>query len=126
MTSSYVKLLPPKPTLSPLQAGQSVETLQMKRYSSKILTLMFRDFLNSNKTMRSKISQPNVKDVFTLSLQVLMYYLPFYLESITFNQARFSGTPGDLDEEEDFETEFHTLIVQVLSLMSTLMSLYPK
>jgi hypothetical protein len=55
-----------------------------------------------------------------------MYYLPFYLESITFNLARFSGSPGELEEEEDFETEFQTLIVQVLSLMSTLMSLYPK
>ena len=65
MTSSYIKLLAPTPNLSPLQAGQSVDSLQMKRYSSKILTLMFRDFLNSNKTMKSKISQPNVKAVFT-------------------------------------------------------------
>ena len=32
-----------------------------------------------------------------------MYYLPFYLESITFNQARFTGSPGELEEEEDFE-----------------------
>jgi hypothetical protein len=68
MTSSYIKLQAPTPNLSPLQAGQSVDSLQMKRYSSKILTLMFRDFLNSNKTMKSKISQPNVKAVFTSSL----------------------------------------------------------
>jgi hypothetical protein len=55
-----------------------------------------------------------------------MYYLPFYLESITFNQARYTVANSEIDEEEDFETEFQTLIVQILSLMSTLMSLYPK
>ena len=55
-----------------------------------------------------------------------MYYLPFYLESITFNQARYTGANSEINEEEDFETEFQTLIVQILSLMSTLMSLYPK
>jgi hypothetical protein len=56
-----------------------------------------------------------------------MYYLPFYLESITLNQVRYqSGVTDSIDEEEDFESEFQTLIVQVLSLMSTLMTLSPK
>jgi len=66
---------------------------------------MFRDFFNGNKNLRTKISQPNAKLVFQLSLQNLMYYLPFYLESITFNQARYSGEILE-EEEEDFEMEF--------------------
>jgi len=35
-----------------------------------------------------------------------MYFLPFYLESITFNQARYTGGASEVDEEEDFEMEF--------------------
>ena len=53
-----------------------------------------------------------------------MYYLPFYMEAIIFNKDRYLSE--DLDEEEDFEVEFNSYVVQVLSLMSTLMSLYPK
>ena len=86
---------------------------------------MFRDFLNSNKTFRSKVSIPNCKQVFTASLQGLMYYLPFYLESITLNKERYTSDNLE-DEEEDFEMEFNSYVVQVLSLMSTLMTLYPK
>lgn len=85
---------------------------------------MFRDFLNANKAMRSKVSLPSCKQVFTVSLQVLIYYLPFYFEAITFNQQRYSEE--GVDEEDEFEMEFNSLVVQVLSLLSTLMSLYPK
>jgi len=70
------------------------------------------------------VSKPNAKQVFQVSLQGLMYYLPFYMEAIIFNKDRYLSE--DLDEEEDFEVEFNSYVVQVLSLMSTLMSLYPK
>ena len=86
---------------------------------------MFRDFLNSNKTMRTKVSLPNCKQVFTVSLQGLMYYLPFYFEAITMNWERYTSDSLE-DEEEEFEMEFNSYVVQVLSLMSTLMTLYPK
>lgn len=46
------------------------------------------------------------------------------MDAIILNQIRFSGDA--LDEEEDFEMEFQSFIVQVLSLMSTIMSIYPK
>lgn len=85
---------------------------------------MFRDFLNANKTMRSKVSVPNCKQVFTLSVQVLIYYLPFYFNSITLNQQRYSLE--GVEEEEEFEMEFNSMVVQILSLLSTMMSLYPK
>jgi hypothetical protein len=56
-----------------------------------------------------------------------MYFLPFYLEAITFNQLRYNNSSEEVnDEEEDFELEFQGLIVQILSLMSTLITLYPK
>jgi hypothetical protein len=55
-----------------------------------------------------------------------MYFLPFYLEAITFNQGRYNNNNDEVNEEEDFELEFQGLIVQILSLMSTLITLYPK
>ena len=88
---------------------------------------MFRDFLNANSTLKNKISKPQAKTGYIAGLKCLLYFLPRYLEAVTFNQARFSGGRiGEDDEEEDFEIEFQGLVVQVLSLMSTLISLYPK
>ncbi len=86
--------------------------------------MLFRDFLNSSKILKTKVSQPNAKAVFTVSLQNLQYFLPFYLDAVSLNQFRYTG--DYLDEEEDFEMEFQSLVVQVLSLMSTVMSIYPK
>ncbi len=86
---------------------------------------MFRDFLyGGNKTLRSKVSVSNCKQVFTVSVQLLIYYLPFYFEAINLNKQRYSEE--GVEEEEEFEMEFNSLVVQVLSLLSTLMSLYPK
>jgi hypothetical protein len=97
----------------------------MKRYSAKILTLLYRDFLNANKQLRSKLSQPHAKRVFAMCLKNLMYFLPSYLSALTFNPQRYAVENLE-DEEEDFELEFQSLIVQILSLVSTLISLYPK
>jgi hypothetical protein len=96
-----------------------VTHLQATRYAAKVLTLLFRDFLNATTTLKSKISKPNAKTVYLKSLALLQSHLPFFLRAVTFN--------ANLDyPEEDFDLEFQGLIVQVLSLMSTLLSLYPK
>jgi hypothetical protein len=99
--------------------GLSVEGLQQKRYAAKILTLMFRDFLNASSQLKTKFSKAHCKQVYFQSLKCLQYFLPFYLQAITFN-------PHSEEGEEDFEIEFQSLIVQVLSLMSTLISVHPK
>lgn len=70
---------------------------------------MFRDFLNANKTMRSKVSLPNCKQIFTASVQLLIFYLPFYFEAITLNKQRYSEE--GVDEEDEFEMEFNSLVV---------------
>jgi formate hydrogenlyase subunit 3/multisubunit Na+/H+ antiporter MnhD subunit len=89
------------------------------------LTLLFRDFLNSSTSLKNKLSKPNAKAVYLQSLNLLTFFLPFYLKTITFNQSRYEEEACE-EEEEDFDIEFQSMIVQVLSLMSTLISLYPK
>lgn len=93
------------------------ETLQEKRYSAKILTLLFREFMNTKKFKPE--AQKFNKEVFVISLKNMEYFLPFYLTTYTFNQS--------LDElDQEYISEFQALIVQILSLMSTLISLHPK
>lgn len=58
---------------------------------------MFRDFLNTKKLKAEGLKF--IKDVYTIGLKNLMYFLPFYLESYTFN--------NDFDNlDEDYELEF--------------------
>ena len=73
-----------------MQSGLEVEQIQLKRYSAKILTLLFRDYLNANNTLKNKLSKPNAKTVYLQSLQLLEYFLPFYLKTITLNPLRYS------------------------------------
>jgi hypothetical protein len=91
-------------------AHASIDALREKRYSSKILTLLFRDFLSSKK-MKQESLKIN-KNVFSLCIKNLIYHLPFYLDNVIFSS----------DVDEDFEVEFQSLIVQLLSLMTTLLS----
>ena len=65
------------------QAGLSVAHLQAKRYSAKVLTLLFRDFLNATTSLETKISKPHAKTVYIKSLGLLQSYLPFYLRAVT-------------------------------------------
>lgn len=67
-----------------MQAGMTVSELQEKRYAAKILTLLFRDFLNAE-TAFKKLSKAYFQQVYTLTLKCLAYYIPYYLKSITFN-----------------------------------------
>ena len=46
LTKAFVSLVP--------LAAMSVEQLQLKRYAAKILTLLYRDFTNANKTFKGK------------------------------------------------------------------------
>jgi hypothetical protein len=120
LTSSFSKVEPLNQSV--MQAGLSLAGLQLKRYSAKILTLLFRDYLNASQSLKNKLSKPNAKTVYLKSLYLLQHYLPFYHKALTFNAERNEET----QDEEDFDLEFQGLIVQVLSLMSTLVSLYPK
>eukprot|EP00347_Sterkiella_histriomuscorum_P016065 403354618 len=94
-----------------------MEVLQEKRYSAKILTLLFREFMTTKK-LKPEAQKFNTT-VYLLSLKNLMYLLPHYLTSYTFNQSF-----EELDDE--YISEFQALIVQILSLMSTIISHHPK
>ncbi|CDW89210.1 UNKNOWN [Stylonychia lemnae] len=95
----------------------NVQIIQEKRYCSKILTLLFRDFMNTKKVKPEALKY--IKDVYLISMKNLVYFLPFYLTTYTFNQ--------DLDSiDEDYEIEFQGFVVQVISLISTLISLHHK
>lgn len=91
LTQSYTKVdLSRGQKYLAMQSGLEVEQIQLKRYSAKILTLLFRDYLNANNTLKNKLSKPNAKTVYLQSLQLLEYFLPFYLKTITLNPLRYS------------------------------------
>lgn len=48
--------------------------------------------------------------MYSLCLKNMLYYLPHYMQAITFNEARYHDSVVQ-DEDEDFEMEFQSLIV---------------